>query len=718
MSRRASRPCNFFKKLVVGGVNRSKASIQNNCLIKLYHADAELKSISNELDSFDGKKDPQRCSLLVNQLRTAQDKVINLLFQLMDECNCERASRDYRMKFPDEILLAEGPESLNGQIWFGAECLSAGSNILNHNKESNMLRPMAKNLTSHLDSLRNDLRELIIDGDTIGRIGHHLIKKMSAFDHIFATFEYEYVRTMLPIRSASEIEKLQETAVLFSEALIDAVKRNLIKQDDIDEFQPIVMIALPRLAIVRGLLYNDENPVYKVNKHHMSSLFKPFHGPLHSIRKLLKALKPSELYVLETMLANNESSYEYVPPPRPSSASDCEPSTDANHSALSSERSSGTASAMMITPSTSAPSPGTSSPPPPPPPPSQSSCSQEACIDELLMRQSQQLHHRLFVAISGVADQLQSNFASDLRFILRQVFNTSDGNDDTSNKSSSNDDDEDDDDRLNTTGSDCDDQSSDSNNAIMGSNIAHDHDASDNQPIEVAIEAREMTDLIDFHGSVYMPDVRQQQQQQTTDHSDRNIASATIDDLLAEPTAYSNNNSSSMTHDVPNGSSYMLSSRDGERFRNITSETTTRNSTSGISVLPHSVFTPTSTLSLNSSVGSPQHVVANTPETSSQHRHHSNHHHSSRVRRHRHHHQHQHQPQRQPAQRNPPIWVPDQLVDSCTFCNSSFSFFKRRHHCRDCGQIFCGECSKYTKNLQSLGYTEPQRVCVSCFQNA
>ena len=107
------------------------------------------------------------------------------------------------MKFPDEILLSEGSKSLNGQIWFGAECLSAGSNILNHNKESTMLRPMAKTLTQHLDSLRNDLRDLVIDGGGAARINYSLIKKMVTFDHIFATFEYEFVRTMLPIRTVA-----------------------------------------------------------------------------------------------------------------------------------------------------------------------------------------------------------------------------------------------------------------------------------------------------------------------------------------------------------------------------------------------------------------------------------------------------------------------------------------------------------------------------------
>lgn len=37
-------------------------------------------------------------------------------------------------------------------------------------------------------------------------------------------------------------------------------------------------------------------------------------------------------------------------------------------------------------------------------------------------RSDEDLLHRLFVCISGVADQLQTNFAGDLRNILKAVF--------------------------------------------------------------------------------------------------------------------------------------------------------------------------------------------------------------------------------------------------------------------------------------------------------
>ena len=84
----------------------------------------------------------------------------------MDEWNCERASRDYRMKFPDDLLAGnENGESLNGQIWFGAECLAAGSNIMNHESESDALRPIAKMLTVKIDQLRLELRHCCSDID-------------------------------------------------------------------------------------------------------------------------------------------------------------------------------------------------------------------------------------------------------------------------------------------------------------------------------------------------------------------------------------------------------------------------------------------------------------------------------------------------------------------------------------------------------------------------
>lgn len=87
-------------------------------LAQFFYADEALNIVAAELDSFDGRKDPERCSVLVNQLRQCQDKVLTICSRIMDQViPDERADRDFRVKFPDDVM----QENLAGQLWFGAE---------------------------------------------------------------------------------------------------------------------------------------------------------------------------------------------------------------------------------------------------------------------------------------------------------------------------------------------------------------------------------------------------------------------------------------------------------------------------------------------------------------------------------------------------------------------------------------------------------------------
>ena len=38
-------------------------------------------------------------------------------------------------------------------------------------------------------------------------------------------------------------------------------------------------------------------------------------------------------------------------------------------------------------------------------------------------------------------------------------------------------------------------------------------------------------------------------------------------------------------------------------------------------------------------------------------------------------------------------WMPDELCQTCYSCDAEFTVFRRRHHCRLCGQIFCSNCA-------------------------
>jgi len=63
-----------------------------------------------------------------------------------------------------------------------------------------------------------------------------------------------------------------------------------------------------------------------------------------------------------------------------------------------------------------------------------------------------------------------------------------------------------------------------------------------------------------------------------------------------------------------------------------------------------------------------------------------------------------------------PAWQLDKDWTNCGDCKNQFdSFFTRKHHCRSCGYIFCGNCTK-GRALLPVVYEmkDPQRVCKAC----
>lgn len=62
-----------------------------------------------------------------------------------------------------------------------------------------------------------------------------------------------------------------------------------------------------------------------------------------------------------------------------------------------------------------------------------------------------------------------------------------------------------------------------------------------------------------------------------------------------------------------------------------------------------------------------------------------------------------------------PAWVPDNDAPRCMACQAGFTVVRRRHHCRNCGKVFCGRCSSNNVPLPRYGHTKPVRVCNRCF---
>ena len=80
-------------------------------------------------------------------------------------------------------------------------------------------------------------------------------------------------------------------------------------------------------------------------------------------------------------------------------------------------------------------------------------------------------------------------------------------------------------------------------------------------------------------------------------------------------------------------------------------------------------------------------------------------------------------------------WLPDDAAKNCMRCGEEFTAWTRRHHCRQCGQLFCHRCCNSKALLQpgsgtapedrvaahpvlGAGETDPrkpQKVCGKCF---
>lgn len=62
-------------------------------------------------------------------------------------------------------------------------------------------------------------------------------------------------------------------------------------------------------------------------------------------------------------------------------------------------------------------------------------------------------------------------------------------------------------------------------------------------------------------------------------------------------------------------------------------------------------------------------------------------------------------------------WMKDETSTECFSCGRLFTTFRRKHHCRICGQIFCSNCTVLTPG-EKFNHNGKMRVCKTCLSFA
>ncbi|KAI3630987.1 hypothetical protein MIR68_010971 [Amoeboaphelidium protococcarum] len=334
-----------------------------------------------------------------------------------------KSSRSYRNLLPyeDQRELSAG---FSENILFAAQALNGGFRIRDIEMFTDTLKQSAQYLCAAFEALRFVLRQFTSMELTTENILTNLGQVIGDFDSCWATFEqricYCYfsliqnrpdqsshemhinsLQATVMTRNLGEISQADLLTLLMSETLEYCLREQLVLQEDVNEQDPLLIFALPRLMLVQTLL---SSPEFLVSENIRCNVlwFRDDLQQLKFIRSSLTLMNNDEVYELRQMLINRD----YV------RDSHSKPDDDQWHNSMS-------CLAMLSETSTLdgyAPSlqqRSTSL---------QASSAQDNLISVSVVSHFQMLH-TLFKSICQLSDALhQGRHAQEMTFILSRVF--------------------------------------------------------------------------------------------------------------------------------------------------------------------------------------------------------------------------------------------------------------------------------------------------------
>lgn len=274
-------------------------------------------------------------------------------------------------------------------------------------------------------------------------ISAELYDALLDLDYAFAQFEFEFVRCLSRrMRTIQEANDLQLVTVLFSETLMWALNVRLLTVQQLADRDPSVLLALPRLAILVGCRLLPDSPIGSNRLavgHRLPFMFNTSRSELAYLSRQLHALRLDQLCRLARWLGPRGL------PNLIYTQTACTSSTNLNQSTDDSLKPSLSKKMNDIEPDASTiqqrgrnclPPTGSSIP---------TNCNLP--VNSLSLTYHSKFRrvwktylfglHRLFKCISEVANQVASEYPTELRFILQKVFEMHDTSDEDPNTTDS-----------------------------------------------------------------------------------------------------------------------------------------------------------------------------------------------------------------------------------------------------------------------------------------
>ncbi|TPX69945.1 hypothetical protein SpCBS45565_g02122 [Spizellomyces sp. 'palustris'] len=238
-----------------------------------------------------------------------------------------KASRDYRTRLPPEDQRElEGGFSEN--ILFACQALSRGFRIRGIEHFTQELVEPARQLHAAMDALRFAFRTRALTCSSTPYLDLYPVLK--DFDQAWAAFEEKICFCYFSVSyhgRPGRFDDLDMFQVLMSETILRSVRCGYIAWNQIHTFDPIVIVAIPRLCMVAGL-HHMPDCVSLLRGEHGFRWFRSKEPILQRIRTHLQLLDDSSITLLEKMLVDSDLATEVQKHSTPSAEEHVSPAAE------------------------------------------------------------------------------------------------------------------------------------------------------------------------------------------------------------------------------------------------------------------------------------------------------------------------------------------------------------------------------------------------------